>query len=470
MQERVNLFGAWCKKNNIEAIKKKTKIMVFRNKKCPRPYKKVTITLNGEEIEEVDYAKILGTIVDNQLNFEKHFDKVVRSGYASLNQVKRFCANQKIPSSETLLTLYKTLIRSIIIYSIPATVNINEKSLREICTLERSCLIYATKSLPKIDSDVLNLFCNTLPLDLHLKLVAAKKYIQILSKNSPVNDALQLWLDNPSNGPVVTTFCKMWMAIKQILKRSSKELQVLPTTVHDGNLPNFRQLNILTHHTRSKEDQLLKVQSMIECNKYDYIIASDGSKLGEGSFGRCGASAVIYKNSTESNPSKLKSCLGTESNNYVAELRGIGTGLQYLSGVNEPSKVLFLCDCVPALESSFSLPLKKDYNNISRSNVTRAIKLQQLGHRIEAAWIPGHCGFGPNEEADATAKEAAEQSTKVRYPAERKEIIVRLKEKVKENWQFRVDIKLEHHKVYNQTERWGNGSLLNFMDSTGFYN
>jgi hypothetical protein len=169
MQKRIDSFEEWCKRNNVEAIKKKTKIMVFRSKKCPRPYKKVVLTLNDEEIEEVDYAKILGTIVDNQLNFEKHYERVVRSGYSSLNQIKRFCANQKIPSSDTLITLYQTLVRSIIDFSIPASVNISEKSLREISTLERSCLIYATKSLPKIDSDVLNLICNTLPLDLHLK-------------------------------------------------------------------------------------------------------------------------------------------------------------------------------------------------------------------------------------------------------------------------------------------------------------
>ena len=68
----------------------------------------------------------------------------------------------------------------------------------------------------------------------------------------------------------------------------------------------------------------------------------------------------------------------------------------------------------------------------------RAKELIQYGHHLEAAWIPGHCDFGPNEEAE---------SDEIRYPAERKEISVRLKEKVKENWQFRVDINLEHHKV-----------------------
>jgi ribonuclease HI len=247
----------------------------------------------------------------------------------------------------------------------------------------------------------------------------------------------------------------MWMASKQILKRSSKELQVHTTTVHDPNLPNFRQLNIIKEHSRSKEEQLVKVQSMLETNNYDYIVASDGSKLGEGSFGKCGASAVIYQKNLNSTPSILKASLGTESNNYVAELRGIEMGLQYLTELETPSKVLFLCDCVPALESSFSLPLKKEYNHFSRSNVMRATKLKEVGHHLEAAWIPGHCGFSPNEKADSIAKQAAEESLKVRYPAERKEITARLKEKTKENWQFRVDIKLQNHKVSEINNRVG---------------
>ena len=67
-----------CKENNIEASILKTKMMVFRNKKSPRPYNKVSLTLNGEAVEEVESYKALGTTIDNQLNFEKHFERVVK--------------------------------------------------------------------------------------------------------------------------------------------------------------------------------------------------------------------------------------------------------------------------------------------------------------------------------------------------------------------------------------------------------
>ena len=69
------------------------------------------------------------------------------------------------------------------------------------------------------------------------------------------------------------------------------------------------------------------------------------------------------------------------------------------------------------------------------------------GHQLEAAWVPGHSDFAPNELADKIAKQAAEESSVVWYPAEKREVVNKLNEMVKVNWQFRVDVKLANHKI-----------------------
>ena len=122
-------------------------------------------------------------------------------------------------------------------------------------------------------------------------------------------------------------------------------------------------------------------------------------------------------------------------------------GLKYIKNVELPSKVLFLCDCTEALKSSFESPTQKEYSHISRNNWHSVVELQAKGHQLEALWVPGHSNFTPNEEADRIAKQAAEESSVVRHPAEKKEVMNKLKEKVKENWQFRVDVELANHKV-----------------------
>ena len=248
LQIRINEFGKWCDDNNIDASCTKTKIMVFRNKKCPRPYNKIRLTLNGEELEEVSCHKVVGTLLDNELSFVPHFEKVVKSGYAALNQVKRFCVNQKVPSLDTNVTLYKTLIRSVIDYSVAAVANINEKSLRDVISLERSCLINATRCFPQTDTNVLNLITNVLPIDLHFKMVAAKKFVQIQSNTNLINLKLSEWLEQSThnrNGVVITTFCKMWMATKQILKGSHKDLKIHQTPTHDPVFPSFQKFSVV---------------------------------------------------------------------------------------------------------------------------------------------------------------------------------------------------------------------------------
>ena len=74
-------------------------------------------------------------------------------------------------------------------------------------------------------------------------------------------------------------------------------------------------------------------------------------------------------------------------------------------------------------------------------------ELKAKSHNLVASWVPGHSSFTPNEEADRIAKEAAEESKVVKYPAEKKEVLNKIKDMVKDNWQFRVDVKLMNHRV-----------------------
>ena len=61
------------------------------------------------------------------------------------------------------------------------------------------------------------------------------------------------------------------------------------------------------------------------------------------------------------------------------------------------------------------------------------------GFLLEAAWIPGHCDFKPNEDADRLAKAAARRENTVIYPCERTELKNKIKEMAFDNWQQRVN-------------------------------
>ena len=183
--------------------------MVFRPKSSPRPYNQIKLWLQEKLVEEVDSHKILGTIFDNELTFEPHFQHVVARGYGALQSIKSFSTVNKIPDTKTLVTLYKTLVRKIIDFSEPAISNITQKSLNNVITLERSCLVYATRLQHQVSSDVLSVISNVLPIDLHLKLRCAENLTRIMSKSSCINSQYEKWKSTPIREKKLTTLTKM---------------------------------------------------------------------------------------------------------------------------------------------------------------------------------------------------------------------------------------------------------------------
>ena len=53
----------------------------------------------------------------------------------------------------------------------------------------------------------------------------------------------------------------------------------------------------------------------------------------------------------------------------------------------------------------------------------------------------------PNELADELAKKAAQESKTAKYPCERKELKIKLREMVVDDWQYRRNIKYSNHRI-----------------------
>ena len=296
----------------------------------------------------------------------------------------------------------------------------------------------------------MNVITNVIPIDLHFKLKLATKHSQILAKDPLINETYRKWETGVNRGKGISTMCRVWMASKQILKSSHKNLRIFSSNVYDERLPTFISSTKMIPAANTKEEQQELVNNLIEVEKFDYIITTDGSTIKEKweSCGMSGAAAVVHKEKI-SIPAiaKLVVCFGSESNNYVAELKGINIGLKYLEGVTDPGRVLLLCDCKPALESCFSHFATKDYRHIITENRIRLQNLENRGIDIKAAWVPGHSNFEPNEEADELAKAAARKCRLPLYPCERKEIKNKLKEMVLKNWQDRVNSVMSNQKA-----------------------
>ena len=159
--------------------------------------------------------------------------------------------------------------------------------------------------------------------------------------------------------------------------------------------------------------------------------------------------------------------LGLISHNYEAELTGLQLALQYLHQENIcHRKILVVCDCVPAIEATFSYKNAIDYNHVIMYNRNLLHHLKTIQQdKIDVVWAPSHTGIQINEMADMTAKEEASKRIKVKRPLERKIVLTHAKEQVQVNWQRRVDHELSNHQIMEINKYVGSWKIHNFNSS-----
>ena len=226
---------------------------------------------------------------------------------------------------------------------------------------------------------------NVVPIDSHFKLRASETLTRIMSKRSAINLSYNKWKasDTKKNGKILTTYRKLELATQQIIKKNINQYEVKEVNLYNSKFPPFVDTPGILDRESSKEQQVVKVKDLIRNNDYDLIISTDGSTLKEGSdsLGPSGAAAVVFgREDTESEVNVITSNLGSLSHNYEAELIGLNLGLNFLQQEEiKNNKILFVSDCVPAIEATFTNKISKDYNIIIMSNKHILHHLKSVG-------------------------------------------------------------------------------------------
>ena len=116
LQEAANEAVTWASHNNMSLNASKTKeIIVYYGKKD------ITIPpimIEGQEIERVSEAKLLGVTLTSKLTWEVHIDNLCRKANSRLYYL-RHLKRAGLPTAQ-LLTVYKALIRSVTEYACQA--------------------------------------------------------------------------------------------------------------------------------------------------------------------------------------------------------------------------------------------------------------------------------------------------------------------------------------------------------------
>jgi hypothetical protein len=110
----VKVLELWCKVSFLELNVKKTKELVFDERRGDIDF--VPVSINGEDVEVVSSFKYLGTVIDNRLRFDENADQIFKKSQQRmylLRKLKSFGVN-----SELLQTVYRSLIESVLSFNI----------------------------------------------------------------------------------------------------------------------------------------------------------------------------------------------------------------------------------------------------------------------------------------------------------------------------------------------------------------
>ena len=116
LQEAATYASDWSCANNMKVNASKTKLMNISFSKTKKEYPPIYI--NGVEIEVVNRIKVLGVFLESDLSWKTHVEFITKKASKNIFLLSQF--KKAGMSEKDLLTMYITMIRSLLEYACPS--------------------------------------------------------------------------------------------------------------------------------------------------------------------------------------------------------------------------------------------------------------------------------------------------------------------------------------------------------------
>ncbi|XP_046563233.1 uncharacterized protein LOC124272130 [Haliotis rubra] len=403
IQKTLDGVEKWCDKWGFTISPEKTIGVVFKRKGsriCNTP----SLKLKGKTIKFEKSAKFLGVTFDQHLTWAKHIDSIVIRCEKDLNAIRATSGSSWGANSDTLLTLYKTLIRSKIDYGCEAYHSASKTVLNRLETIQYRALKLVTGAAAHTSHQALLVETGELPLELRREKMTLNYWsrcsnplVTRLWKEELYPACMKAWLQKR---PDTTPGGVRVLQLRREHGCYGVEPPTCQTTVQcppwELKSPNVD--TTLTKEVPKSENPMLlrsialsRIDSLYEDSAHIY---TDGSK--DPVRNRTAYGIQIY---TASNNQTISVRLPDGQSVYTAELEAIHHALRYSENLRE-KRVVILSDSLSALQS---LATK---HSSSRPDTIRDIlvliqKLRRENEKkITLCWIPSHIDIPGNERAD----------------------------------------------------------------------
>jgi ribonuclease HI/exonuclease III len=399
IQSHVNKVEEWSNQWGFKLSETKSTAVLFThtNKSASSTVK---LTINGTDIKLEKQAKFLGIIFDSRLTWKPHIDHIIDKSKKAINLLRSLCGEKWGASKQSLLAIYRTLIRSRIDYGCEAYYTASKAQLKRLDKIQSACLRKCSSAFCATAANAIQQDCGEMPL-----WIRRKRYLLRFATKVAAN----------STNPARTITQEHWKTAygsfqegkeptHTIIQEYFKDRIAAPLAPRTQQSPPWHtpppKVDITLSKIISKKEDPTKhiharAMEIIATYKDTLHIYTDGSKMTESDR----VAAAFYVEDIDYGHAER---LQDGSTIYEAELAAIQLAIVWLKTANSQNKqpVTILTDSLSVVESI------KTTRSISRPN-TLADLLTSIGKlqcTVTFVWIPSHVGIPGNDRVDELAK------------------------------------------------------------------
>jgi ribonuclease HI len=395
LQQCLNNLQNWADQNGFKFSPSKTVCMHFCHKR--KLHLDPVLTLNKVNIPIVTETKFLGLIFDSKLSYIPHLKYLRAKCQKTMNLLRVVAHKDWGADCQTLLKLYRCLIRSKLDYGSIVYGAARKSYISMLDPIQNQALRVCLGAFRTSPVESLQIEANEPALALRRNRLSVLYALKLCSnvhnpayENTFYPQYSSLFERKPTTVPTFGI-----RTLQQVM-----DLKIPLSTIAPYRIPLFPPwicklptvcFDLNTGNKASVSSEILKQKFCILVSKYqDFCrIYTDGSKEGSQV-----AAAMVHKRTS------LQCRLPDHASIFSAEAKAILLALGFIEDFNSTRFVIFSdsLSCLQAIRNA------KWSNPLIRDILERCHFLSLFGKDIHLCWVPSHVGISGNERADASAK------------------------------------------------------------------
>ena len=418
LQQAVNAIQEWATGNGFRFTAHKCKVVHFTAPRT-RVQRPPNVKIGNAPLPVEESTKFLGLWWDSHLSFKKHIRALKTECKEALNLIGVVVHLKWGGDRDTLLMLYRAIVRSKLDYGCIVYGTASNTDLRQLDSIHNAGVRLALGAF--CTSPVCSMYteANEAPLEERWLKLSMHYYLKTRAcTNSPAHHALHefdptirdLYLPRPNGrgGKTRPSTQPIDLKLEETMTSAEIDIELLcplrtpsfPPGTHEYDPKKHNLIEGVSKCMITREEAQAKFREYHDAQGPHDEVYTDGSKINE----RVGAAAVVNRHfqNGETTCRQLSKRLPDNSTIFAAEATAIILALDYYRHM-DPVKhsVVFYSDsmsCLQAIEGG-------DTENPLICHIMNLLWAQSdKGTCVRCCWVPSHCGIEGSEVVDQLAK------------------------------------------------------------------